>query len=288
MKLFSNLSSRKRHILIGYTYILPWIIGFLLFTALPLLYSLYLSFQKVKITGKGIATEFIKLENYKYAFLKDIHFVEELLLYIRYLIIVVPIIICFSLLIALLINQPIKCKKIFRVIFFLPVVITSGPVIEELISQGATVIPTINQGVVVDFVTQNFNPTISKTLLYIFEQIIVVLWFSGVQILIFLAGLQKMDKAIYEAAWIDGASPWETFWKITLPSLKPLIVVATVYTIIDLSTFSLNSIVMLIKDNMFNIKTGFGYSSALAWIYFIIIALILIIAALILRANKKD
>jgi ABC-type sugar transport system permease subunit len=114
-----------------------------------------------------------------------------------------------------------------------------------------------------------------------------VLWFSGVQILIFLAGLQKVDQSLYEAARIDGASPWESFWKVTLPMLMPLVIVNVIYSIVYVSTFALNEIIILIKNNMFSTITGFGYATAVAWIYFIIITLVLAIWTGLLSLKKR-
>jgi ABC-type sugar transport system permease subunit len=108
-----------------------------------------------------------------------------------------------------------------------------------------------------------------------------------VQILIFLAALQKMDKQIFEAAKIDGASNWEFFWKITLPSLTPMIIVNLIYTIVTYSIFSLNPIIEHIQKNMFKVDTGFGYASALSWIYFLIIALALVITVGLMTLKGK-
>lgn len=280
---------RSRNGLTGLLFVSPWIVGFLLFTAFPLFYSLFLSFQKVKITTSGVKTEFIKFENYNYAFTIDATFVDMVTEYLKELIISVPIIIVFSLIIALLLNQKIKFRGMFRTIFFLPVIIASGPVIKELMDQGVTTIPSIESYAVYQALNENPNGFFNGILLYLIKNLIVILWFSGVQILIFLAGLQKNDKQVYEAAQIDGASNWESFWKITLPSLFPMIIVNTIYTIVTYSIFSLNPIIEHIQSNMFNINTGFGYASALSWIYFLIIAILLALSvgAMTLRGRKK-
>jgi len=104
-----------------------------------------------------------------------------------------------------------------------------------------------------------------------------VLWFSGVQVLVFLAGLQKEDRSLYEAARIDGASAWEAFWNVTLPELKPLVLVNVIYTIVFLSTFALNEVIVTIRNNMFSTFTGFGYAAAVAWLYFLLIGVVLLV-----------
>ncbi|MBS4204538.1 carbohydrate ABC transporter permease [Lederbergia citrea] len=280
---------KARHSMAGWLFVSPWIIGFLIFTASPLFYSLYLSFQKVKITTSGVQTTFVKFENYKYAFGVDAVFVDNLTNYLKELVISVPIIIVFSLIIALLLNQKVKFRGMFRTIFFLPVIISSGPVIKELMDQGITTIPSIEQYAIYQALNANPDAFVNGILLYLIKNLIVILWFSGVQILIFLAALQKMDSQTYEAASIDGASPWECFWKLTLPSLLPMIIVNVIYTIVTYSIFSLNPVIDHIQRNMFKVDTGFGYASALSWIYFLIItlALALTVGAMTLKRKKN-
>lgn len=284
-----QLPMKTKKSLIGYSFISPWIIGFILFTAFPLFYSLYLSFQEVRVTTSGIQTTFVQFENYEFAFAVDTLFTQQLLTFIQELILSVPIIIVFSLIIALLLNQPIRFKIFFRTIFFLPVIISSGPVINELMDQGVTSIPTVEEYMIFQMIMSNTDGFVNTFIIYLMNNLIVILWFSGVQILIFLAALQKIDHQIYEAAQIDGASTWECFWKVTLPSLFPMVIVNTIYTIVMFSIFALNPVIDHIQSNMFNINTGLGYASALSWIYFLIIAIVLAVSVgvLTLRGNKK-
>jgi ABC-type sugar transport system permease subunit len=281
-----QLSMRSKNTLTGLLFISPWILGFLLFTAYPLFYSLYLSFQKVRITTEGIQTTFVKFDNYKDAFTVDALFTQKLLTFVQELVLSVPIIIVFSLIIAILLNQPIRFRNFFRMIFFLPVIIASGPVINELISQGVTSIPSIKDYAIFETML-SADSLFSSVLLYLMDNLIIILWFSGVQFLIFLAALQKIDTQVYEAAKIDGASNWECFWKVTLPSIFPMIVVNTVYTIVTFSIFSLNPVIEHIQTNMFQINTGFGYASALSWIYFLLIAVALGISVALLTVRGR-
>ncbi|ART77949.1 ABC transporter permease [Sutcliffiella horikoshii] len=281
-----QLSMRSKNSLTGLLFISPWILGFLLFTAYPLFYSLYLSFQKVRITTEGIQTTFVKFDNFKDAFTVDALFTQKLLTFVQELVLSVPIIIVFSLIIAILLNQPIRFRNFFRMIFFLPVIIASGPVINELISQGVTSIPSIKDYAVFETML-SADSLFSSVLLYLMDNLIIILWFSGVQFLIFLAALQKIDTQVYEAAKIDGASNWECFWKVTLPSIFPMIVVNTVYTIVTFSIFSLNPVIEHIQTNMFQINTGFGYASALSWIYFLLIAVALGISVALLTVRGR-
>ncbi|MGI8315908.1 carbohydrate ABC transporter permease [Halobacillus mangrovi] len=284
-----QLSLKRKKSLLGLSFLSPWIIGFLVFTAFPLLYSLFLSFQKVKITPSGIKTEFIKFENYAYAFTVDAEFTQILLKFLRELVISTPIIIVFSLIIALLLNQPIRMKGFFRTIFFLPVIIASGPVITDLMEQDVTSIPSIENYALFAMFLSNTDGFLNTILTYLMDNLIIILWYSGVQILIFLAALQKTDRQIYEAAKIDGASNWECFWKVTLPTLFPMIIVNLIYTIVTYSVFALNPVVDHIQSSMFDISTGFGYASALSWVYFVVITIVLAIGVgtMAIRGNKK-
>lgn len=269
----------------GYLFVLPWMIGFLLFMAYPIYFSMNMSFHKVIISSEGIQKTWLGWNNFKYAFLSDPLYLEELVTFIKSVVFMIPIVIVFSMMVALLINQPIRMKGFFRAVFFLPVVITSGQVVKELFKQGAASVPIVQRYGIVEYIQTNFDPSWSEPIISIIEQLIVILWYSGVQILIFLAGLQKVNTQIYEAASIDGASPWEIFWKITLPSIKPFILVNIIYTIVDLFTNSLNDVIELIKVNMFQIDTGFGYATSLAWIYFAVIFVLLLIVVAIFGRN---
>ncbi|RAO99590.1 ABC transporter permease [Petrotoga sp. 9PW.55.5.1] len=269
----------------GYIFLLPWLIGFVIFTAFPFFYSIYLSFSKVTITPNGIVTQWIGMSNYLDIFTKDVDFLPALTDSIIFVGLSTPLIIVASLLIALMLNNKFKGRAIFRAIYFLPVIIMSGPVLNELLFNKAINIIQPSQFALYDFfATLPFN--LGWPILYLFDRIVLILWFSGVQILIFLAGIQKIDKALYEAAQIDGASSWVIFWKIILPEIRPLILVNAIYTIVDLATFPSNAINIQISNKMFQTGMVYSYSSAMSWVYSIIILVILSIAFLILRERK--
>lgn len=259
----------------GYLFILPWVIGFVTLTVFPILYSFYLSFFDVTITTQGIQTRSVGLSNYQNAVTSDIEFINRVMAFLREIIVTVPLIVIIALMIALLLNQNLKFRGLFRTIFFLPVIISSGPVLGKLVELDIATIDAVQENAAYDIVAAMDN-ILANSFVYIIDNLIILLWFSGVQILIFIAALHKVDKKIYEAASIDGASAWERFWKITLPSLFPMILVNIVYTTVMYSVSSLNLIIGHIRTNMFQLETGFGYSSALSWIYFTLIVLILL------------
>jgi ABC-type sugar transport system permease subunit len=278
-----KISRGLRENLIGYSFIGIWVFGFFVFMFYPFISSMIYSMSEVRILGGGIEIKFQWFENYKNIFQMEegFAFIEALIDFLKEIVFQVPIIIVFSVMIAVLLNQPIKGRGAFRSIFFLPVIISSGPVINELITQGAGGANIFESYGFISIIENTLNPALSGPIINVFSEIIIIFWFSGVQILIFLAGLQKVDRQIYEAARVDGAGPWESFWKITLPSLSSLIFVNVIYTVVLLSTFSENAVIVSIKSNMFNINTGYGMASAMAWVYFIIVMLLIAIVAIV-------
>ena len=261
----------------GYLFILPWLVGFGIFFAYPMFQSFIYSISSVRITAKARIVKPVGFDNYVYIFTKDIYFVERLRAFFLNTIFSLPVILVFSLMIAMLINQKIKFKGFFRTLFFLPIIVVSGPVLERLISEGATTIPMIEQYGVYDIINEVVPYMLVEPISYLFSQLILILWYSGVPILIYLAGLQKIDINLYEAALIDGASSWVVFWKITLPSLKGLILINAIYTLVFLGTSEINEVIILIKNNMLNPNTGFGIASAMAWTFTVGLGLIMVI-----------
>jgi len=275
-----EVSHRTREAIYGYAFVMIWIVGFGLFTLVPLVQTFFYSLNQVTVEATGIQTVFVKWSNYSRALFTDPNFVELLVGYAVETLVSVPIILIFSLLIALLLNQKFRLKGLFRTIFFLPVVITSGPVIRELTSQGATSVPGIaNSPAVADFLIQ-LPSYLRNPIEYLLTSFVLILWFSGVQILIYLSSLQKIDRSVYEAAAIDGASAWESFWKVTLPSLSTTTLIVAIYTIITLSHFSENAVIRYIYNNTYAVGGGIGYASALSFAYLFVLILLLAVVYL--------
>jgi len=283
-----EMKHSTREALYGYSFVIIWIIGFALFTLIPLVQTFLYSLNQVTVTAEGIELAYVKWNNYSRALFTDPTFIESLIEYVVETMVSVPIIIIFSLIIAMFLNLKFRFKGFFRTIFFLPVVITSGPVIQELTAQGATSVPEIaNSAVVATFLEQLPN-SLRNPVQYLLTSFILILWFSGVQILIYLSSLQKIDKSIYEAAAIDGASAWEAFWKITLPSLSTTTLIIAVYTIITLSHFSENRIIKYIYGQTYAVQGGIGYASAMSFLYFAALVLLLVIVYLVLNTRTKS
>ncbi len=285
----------KREMMWGFIFIAPWILGYAVFTLYPVFYSLYLSFQEAYFNAQtGITTSFVGFDNYLSVFRNQ----NVLPLYIGYLgriILSVPLIIVFAIIIAILINQPIKGKGIWRTIFFLPVVISTGPVIAELTMQGATTLPSLEDNAAIDFIANNLGAWIADPVTELMQSLLLILWYAGVPILIFLAALQKTDRSIYEAASIDGASTWDTFWKITLPSMMPFISVNIIYVVVTMSlSTSMSGVLEEARGHILNGGAdsnryfGFGYGAAITWIYFFMMVLVILIFVGIISIRKGE
>ena len=177
----------------------------------------------------------------------------------------------------------------------MPVIISTGPVILELTAQNATSLPSISESGAIGFIVSNLGSFIANPLEALFNSLLLILWYAGVPILIFLAGLQKIDTSIYEAAAIDGASPWDNFWKITLPSIKPLISVAIIYVVVSMSLFvEPGGILAQAQGHMLNggpdsqLWFGYGYAAAISWVYFLIMLIIMGIFTGLVTFKRKQ
>lgn len=233
-----RLTNKKREWLSGYLFILPWVIGVCIFTLWPIIQAFYYSFCEAVFKGNQIVATFSWFDNFKYAFATDTKFPTMVREYLLEIVVQVPFSLTFALLISMILNQKIKLRGMWRVIYFLPAIIISGPVVSELMSQGSTSISILDDnigGSIVEILPEIFGTIITV----LFDKLILVLWYTGIPILIFLAGLQRLNKQVYEAASIDGASKWQSFWKITLPSMSSFILVNAVYMIVTLSNSSL-------------------------------------------------
>ena len=279
----------------GWLFVLPFIIGFVLLY-LPIIYdSIKYSFHDIRIlTGGGFKLSWVGFENYSNALFVDPNFVQKLGQGISQLILDIPAIVIFSLFVAILLNGKIAGRAAFRAIFFIPVLLTTGLIAEidasntlanymgdaEGIDTGSGESQVAEIVSVMDIEALFSNMMIGTELVtYVVDlvnNIFNIINRSGVQMLIFLSGLQSISPAIYESCSIDGASGWETFWKITLPMMSPMILVNAVYTVIDSFTSSSN-VVMQYIESQSPTTSGDPLTSAMSWMYFLIV--ILMIAA---------
>ena len=281
----------RSDIISGYAFCAVWIVGFLVFTLYPIIQTLIFSFySNVNVQPGQIVTSGAGFTNYIYALTQDADFQEGLSEYVIKLVLYVPVITVVSLILAMLLNSKLKGTGFFRTIFFLPVIITSGPVIGIFINQGVASFPGVDSLINFESMAGTVPQFIIDALQFLTGEFIMILWFSGIQILVFMTGLQKMDKNMYEAAQIDGASKWEMFWKLTLPALNPTIVLNVVFTVVMQSVFSLNPIITRITGYMNSSDAeggGYGYASATSWIYFVVMLALLGLSILVFKKHER-
>lgn len=270
----------------AYSFLAPWLIGFAVLTVGPFFFTIYLSFQDVQLTGLGWEYTNIGADNYITAFFGNINFLPALITFVTLEITYVPAIVIFSFILAMLLNRDIKFRGGFRTIFFLPVIVLSGSVMDQLMNNDATTLDDFSENIIFTMLN-NYSPFFAEIMLSLFQNFTMVLWFTGIPIILFINGLQKINQQLFEAAKIDGATNWQILWKITIPIIKPTALVVAIFTIVQIGMYSINPIITLIRESMYNYQGGLGLSSAYALVYTIVVLIFVGLAFLVL-STKRD
>ncbi|WP_145330022.1 carbohydrate ABC transporter permease [Paenibacillus xylanexedens] len=284
MKL-KKLSLEQKNRYYGLYFILPWFIGFLLLFMVPLISSFRYSLSNLQVSNEGFTLEFIGLANFREALFSHESYVRMLTESVTNIVVNTPLIIIFSLFFAVILNQKFHGRVLARAIFFLPVILASGIIASiengdlmqsvvrsanDMTGGGLSVMKNLDLTIML--LESGMSPILVEYLTGAVSRIYEIVSQSGVQILIFLAGLQSISPSLYEAAKIEGSTGYEAFWKITFPMLSPLILTNLVYTIVD--SFISDQTSRLVVDTAFK-SFNFGLSAAMSWMYFAVIALIL-------------
>lgn len=291
-----HMSLENQRSVAGFLFVLPWILGFALFFVYPIVQSAIFSFSSVKL-GTTITWTSVGLANYQKIFGADVSSTYAWLMSsLNRLLYNVPIVTIFSLFVAIILNQKFRGRTFARAIFFVPVIIASGLIMGLIQSDIQTIRvergsgasgSTAFQGGTQYLVDLLYAARIPQDWINIIRDIIAnifsTVWRSGIQILLFLGALQTIPTSFYEASAIEGATGWETFWKITFPIISPYISVTIVYTVIDSFNeyIRYNSIPWKVQEL---INGGdYGYAAAISWLYFLIIGAALGIVLFILN-----
>ena len=282
--------TRKRAIT-GYLFIMPWLVGFLWFYARSLFMTFQISLNVLEVKpGGGYTLTFAGLDNFLYAFRAHASFKQVLTTSIADMLIDVPLITFFSLFMALLLNKKFRGRTLVRAIFFLPVILNSEAIVDatnlarSLMSGGisnaaAEVAEAASGGVSIEYYIQMFGSLglpmgIIEYIVGAVSRISDIINASGVQIIIFIAALQSIPGSLYEVAKIEGATGYETFWKVTFPMVMPHIITNVVYTVVD--SFTDSEVVELAYDTAFTYN-NYGLSSVMSLVSTVITCLILVI-----------
>jgi ABC-type sugar transport system permease subunit len=279
-----HISMRTKRSLYGLLFILPFIIGFVFFFLSPLVLFITMSFNDLSMTNDGMAFKYAEFKYYIESLFNQTEFITSVTGSLSNISLILPSIVIYSLFVAVILNQKFRGRSIFRSTYFLPVLVASGTA--AIANNDNTMNAAIQavMGKVDPNSTLNFSSYImdlfgtSNTFFIsvaegLVSNVYQITLSSGVQILIFLAGIQTIPQSIYEASNIDGATSWENFWKITLPMLSPIILVNSVYTVIDLLGGENNSVI----QNVYKLMSGYKFSlgAAQGVVYFAIIFTVL-------------
>jgi len=275
----------------GYLYILPWLIGTILFFCYPVYKTVVISLSRIT-TYTGLVTEWIGLENYKRIFTRDVSFLPNFITVIKDTFINIPLILVFALFIAVIVDKDIKWKGFFRGIFILPFLLGSGYIFKTVIGievdEGVT---TVSQGInlpapILAYMGARFTQVIRIFL----DRISLILLKSPIQTIVFLGALQSIPVSLYESAKCDGATEWEMFWKITLPSLVNQILFNIIFTLVESFTDLSNPVIDSIMGAWFTDK-NYEYTAAMGWVYLLFITLVSAIIFVIwghMNKTKKE
>jgi len=277
------ISKRERQ---GYFFTAPFAIGFFLLILFPMLKSFIYSFNTFEFDG-SVKLIFCGLENYRRALMVDTEYRQLLLETVGNMALSVPVILVFSMIVAVFLNNNFHGRSAFQIIFFIPVIVSSGiipmlfendiirnSIINAASAAGDKVSSFDTSGMTTMLLDFNLPSTLVKYLMYAIANILEIVNSSGIQILVFTMGLKAIPRQLYEASSIEGATGWENFWKITLPMIMPQFIVNITYTVIDAFVNNTNPIMESINTYNYS-KFDFGYAAGLAWMYFVIILVVL-------------
>lgn len=294
-----SLINKRDNQMIGLVFVLPFIIGFVLVFSKILYDGLHAAFSTAELGAAGMTYKFVGLENFHYALRVDPLFIQRAWTDLKSLLVTIPLNMIFSLFIAVVLNNKIWGRTFFRVIFFLPVIISTGLITAlddnnaVMTAMSAAAVESgsnsaiANIGNITSFLQQlKFSPSLISVVSGIADNVVNIVNRSGVQILMFLAGIQSISASVYEAADVEGATAWEKFWKITLPMVSPIIVVCLVYTVIECLSNSESSLMGHIEYLAF---TGgkFGEAAAMSWLYFVAVILTLGLIGIAIYAIRR-
>ena len=256
--------------------------------------SLKFSFFKMGLDANTVTYEWVGFSNYVRALAVYPTFLRTAFETFVSMFTSIPITVLFSLFVAVLLNGKMKGRTVFRAIFFIPVIVATG-LVDKADASSAVMAAysslqasdaTVAGGLFtfLDFQkylsSMNVSTTMTAYVVAAVNNIMDVVKYSGVQILIFLSGLQSISPSIYESARIEGATGWESFWKITLPMITPVIFVNILFSIIDFLSRPGSSLMALIQETAYD-RSDMGAAAAMSWVYFLLLAAVLGIVTLV-------
>jgi len=287
-----RLSLEAKRVKVGYLFTLPFIIGAAVAIVYPIIVSVIYSFADITANASGYNIKFVGLGNYNNIFNIDPTFKRILLNTLKSTALNVPVVIIFSFFLASVLNTEFKGRGMARTVLFLPMILNSNLV--KSILSGDAVMGSVTEkssadtaqisGAFEGFLSKlDIGTGVTDLLVSSVDNITNILAMSVIPIIIMLAGLQSVSKSVYEASYVEGATKWEVFWKISLPIVSPMILVSVIYCIIDSFTSVDNAVIEKVKAVSFT-DLEFGLGSAMAWSYLLIV--LAIVALVYLAVNR--
>ena len=275
----------------GWLFISSWLVGVVLFFAIPVIQSIIYSFSQMTVTENGVNTVWVGIKNYNYIINEHTNYFNWLTRSITNFVYSLPVIVLLSMVLALLLNQKFRGRLFFRALYFMPVIIATGVVIELIsgVSGGDMTSSSVNESVsggmfsVQDIIAVlNLPAEVAEFVQKIISDIFDLIWNSGIQTVLFLAGLQSIPSTLYEASKVEGATKWEEFWFITFPMLSNVTLLVIVYTMVELFVSNNNVVVAHVYSLMR--AAVYDETSAMMWFYFLSIGVVM---GLIVGLYKK-
>lgn len=261
----------------GRMFTLPWLIGMILFFIVPLFESVFYSFSEVSIVPGGVEKEFIGFANYKEILFSNPDYTGIVSSAVTAFLYKLPIILLLSMVLAILLNQKFMGRTFFRALYFLPVIIASGPVLTLLFYSSSSDLSNLGTSeaissslVSVDEIVADLGISgeAASYITTMISRIFDLIWNCGIQIVLFLAGLQSIPSTLYEASKVEGATKWEEFWFITFPMLSEVTLLVGVFTMVQLITNDRSRIITVLYNNINS--AVYDTTSAMAWFYFLV------------------
>ncbi len=271
----------------GYIFIAPWLIGVTVFFLIPFIQSIGFAFCDLSFSENGLVQKFVGLKNFKIVFFESPTVFQKLTDSITQMLVELVLIITISFFLSIILNQEFFGKTFARAVFALPLIVSTGVLLSIFKSslfsqaQGGMQESTMFQAAGIKQLLEStgFGESFVSTIVGWVNQLVDMLWKSGVQIIVFLSGIQSIPPSYYEVCDIEGATSWQRFWQVTFPIMMPFCLLNIVYTIIDSFTYYSNPVMSQIMTYFKNIQ--YSLSNALSLAYFLIMVVITTIIAML-------
>lgn len=292
-KYIASLTNQKHRNKIAYLFLSPWIVGVILLSLIPAIMCFVFSFTTIKDAVGGYVFQFSGIKNYANVLVGNAEVIPAILQFLQVEITYVPIILVMAFIIANVLVKDIKCKSFFRTIFFLPVIIISGTLISLVFesdvtsaSQEAMAVTNPLTSSFIYRIIASYSMPLADFLISLFDQFVIILWLTGIPVILFINGLQKINKNMYEAAAIDGANKWQSLWKITIPSVLGIAFVCSIFVIVQISTLPVSDLYNLITAALSR-SDALALACTYSMIYVLLILLLIGLFGLVLNPKEK-